>query len=142
MYAQSSISTTLCLDLLSWSAASQAVETQHARPERSDESLQMHLTSSVLQLPKLVPTQLLAQAGKPGMAAAASATRPDNMRRRIVIKCWWWDSEETLRTERDYYCNFDCPYELCAAREIGKQHWRAAEMKHDAQPATDRGPAH
>lgn len=42
--------------------------TQHARLESRLESLQMHFTSRVPQLPKLV-TQPLAQAGRPGILA-------------------------------------------------------------------------
>jgi hypothetical protein len=56
---------------LSWSAASQAVLTQHARPLRSSVLLQMHFTSRLPHEPNEVPTQPVAQVGRPGICAAA-----------------------------------------------------------------------
>lgn len=56
---------------LSWSAESQAVLTQHARPLRSSVLLQMHFTSRLPHEPNELPTQLVAQLGRPGICAAA-----------------------------------------------------------------------
>ena len=59
------------MSLLSWSAASQAVLTQHARLLRSSVLLQMHFTSRLPHEPNELPTQLVAQVGRPGICAAA-----------------------------------------------------------------------
>lgn len=48
---------------------------QHERPLSSSVLLQMHLTSSAPQDPKLSPTHLAAQSGRPGIWAAAREVR-------------------------------------------------------------------
>ena len=65
----------LCVSLLSWSAALQALLTQHERPAMKSVLLQMHLTSRPLQEPNESPTQLAAQSGRPGICAAAREVR-------------------------------------------------------------------
>ena len=57
--------------LLFWSSSLQAVLTQHERLEIRFSVLQMHFTSREPQSPKLVPTQVAAQEGRPGIWAAA-----------------------------------------------------------------------
>lgn len=57
--------------LLFWSSSLQAVLTQQERPESRVVELQMHFTSREPQSPKLVPTQVAAQEGRPGIWAAA-----------------------------------------------------------------------
>jgi hypothetical protein len=47
------------------------VLTQHERPDSRVLELQMHFTSREPQSPKLVPTQVAAQEGRPGIWAAA-----------------------------------------------------------------------
>jgi len=66
-----------------WSSSLQAVLTQHERPERRVSELQMHFTSSWPQSPKLVPTQVAAQVGRPGICAAA---RVDSRATAVRVK--------------------------------------------------------
>jgi hypothetical protein len=58
-------------NLLFWSSSLQALLTQHERLEIRPSVLQMHFTSREPQSPKLVPTQVAAQEGRPGIWAAA-----------------------------------------------------------------------
>ena len=68
--------------------------TQHARPLRSSVLLQMHFTSRLPQEPNEVPTQLVAQEGRPGICATA---RVDSRATAVrVIACMfavrvWFD---------------------------------------------------
>jgi hypothetical protein len=73
------------IHILFWSAASQAVLTQQARPSIKLVSLQIHLTSSWLQEPKDV-TQLPAQAGRPGMLAQLAAVARAAMRAKVEVR--------------------------------------------------------
>lgn len=57
--------------------------TQHARLLSRLVSEQMHLTSNVPQLPKLV-TQSLAQAGKPGIPALSALVAKDRAKVRVA----------------------------------------------------------
>jgi hypothetical protein len=59
------------------------VLTQHERPERRPSELQMHFTSREPQSPKLVPTQVAAQEGRPGIWAAA---RVDSRATAVRVK--------------------------------------------------------
>ena len=71
------------LDLLIWSSSLQALLTQHERLEIRPSVLQMHLTSREPQSPKLVPTQVAAQEGRPGIWAAA---RVDSRATAAMVK--------------------------------------------------------
>jgi hypothetical protein len=84
------------LSLLFWSSSLQAVLTQHERPESRVVELQMHFTSREPQSPKLVPTQVAAQVGRPGIWAAArvdskaTAVRVKACMLLIVVYCSKW----------------------------------------------------
>ncbi|KAK6393791.1 hypothetical protein LTR65_002168 [Meristemomyces frigidus] len=70
--------------ILSWSAASQLVLTQQAKSASRLESLQMHFTSSVPQLPKLV-IQSPAHEGRPGILAPMTVLASAARNARVVL---------------------------------------------------------
>lgn len=74
-------------NLLSWSSLLHALLTQHERPLSSSVLLQMHWTSSELHDPKLSPTQLAAQVGRPGICAEAREVRRVKVRAVRVLAC-------------------------------------------------------
>jgi len=76
-----------------WSSSLQAVLTQHERPESRVVELQMHFTSREPQSPKLVPTQVAAQEGRPGIWAAA---RLDSRATAVRVKACIFASKDYL----------------------------------------------